>query len=175
VLQRSPRISQRSTDCAVGPGRIIMEDASQGGARCPDKGSMKCPTRPPSTLEPNMPKSKGLLGLGLTLLLLPVGFVAGGLVASVAVTETGLAAGGIVFGYMLIGGVVAATAGIIASVMLPREVVGRAIWGALGAAILAVGFVGFRVWQVQREAAAAAASDAPIGGPRPVATPIEGQ
>lgn len=98
-----------------------------------------------------MAGQKGFLGVALALLSALIGFIGGGLVAGLTVKETGLAAGGIVFLFMVIGAILAGVLGIVLSVTLPRDRVKQCVWGALGLAVLALAFVAVRLWQVQRD------------------------
>lgn len=117
-------------------------------------------------------KSKIGWGLALVVLMAPIGFLIGGLLSSLTVQQTGLAAAGVAFGYMVIGAGVAVVLGIVLAVYLPRERLKPLVAVAAVGALLVVAFIGFRIWQKQQEEAAQRAEEAvevqPPVAPSPV-------
>jgi hypothetical protein len=117
-------------------------------------------------------KSKIGWGIALVLLMAPIGFLVGGLLSSFAVQQTGLAAAGVAFGYMVIGAAIAVILGIVLAFALPRERLKPLVGVAAVGTLLAVSFIAFRIWQKQQEDAARRAEEAAaVRPPVPPALP----
>lgn len=88
-------------------------------------------------------------GVALAVLLLPVGFVAGGLYAWLTPEDPWMGAGAVAALKGLMGGVLGLVAGGVLGFALPARCLRRAVLIAGALSVLAVLFIGFRIWTVR--------------------------